>query len=242
MQCFLCCQQGQLQRHQMRKLIFINNSGISQPEVKIFQLSRRKPRIIWGLSTVWLLEHGMDVNSWDEMTDRERLEDSQAADKVGRSAWCCWSHWSDWRLVLTLWSSQDWAEQQTIPLTDLSSPPDLTSPVPSSSYNPSSRYFIASSAILLQAGGELCCHLVIKIDSLQLVQFLHGKLCEDNNRLDVSISRINTSRPVASSAPKVSIIVAYRRRRRRQWRVQCEQVQLLLQRWRQRERQIPSQW
>ena len=45
---------------------------------------------------------------------------------------------------------------------------------------------------------------MIKIDSVQLVHFLHGKLCEDNNRLDVFISRINTTRPVASSASNLS--------------------------------------
>ena len=77
-------------------------------------------------------------------------------------------------------------------LVDLSPQPRRTSPVPSS------RYFIANSAILLQARGELCCHLVVKIDLEQLVHFLHGKLCEDNNRLDVFISRIITIRPVVS--------------------------------------------
>ena len=30
------------------------------------------------------------------------------------------------------------------------------------------------------------------------MHFLHGKLCEDNNRLDVFISRINSIRPVVS--------------------------------------------
>ena len=86
------------------------------------------------------------------------------------------------------------------------SPRRLTFRVPSFSSNPPSRYFTASSAILLQAGGELCCHLGIKIDADQLVHFLHGKLCEDNNRLDVFISRINTIRPVASHLLTVLIV------------------------------------
>ena len=45
---------------------------------------------------------------------------------------------------------------------------------------------------------------MIKIDPVQLGHFLHGQLCEDNNRLDVFISRINTIRPVVSSASKLS--------------------------------------
>ena len=88
------------------------------------------------------------------------------------------------------------------------SPRHPTFRVPSFSSNPASRYFTASSAILLQAGGELCCHLGIKIDTGQLVHFLDGKLCEDNNRLDVFISRINTIRPVASH-PLTVLIVAF---------------------------------
>ena len=104
-----------------------------------------KPRIMFAQLPGWM---------WIvEMTDSERWEDSQAADRpAGQldtcgSAWWCWS---DWRLVLTPDIVINWTLNNKQFLSDLRSPPR-----PTSSYNLlSSRYFTAKSANLLQAGQE----------------------------------------------------------------------------------------